>query len=184
MDAADALHRALEEQRWPDAWSVLKGKRSEAKKACRRRSAGLYPLHLALIKRAPPKLTLKVLRCNENACRVRDPGDRLPLHHALINWEAKPPEEMLQQEEAVGAILVAFPEACAEREPLHQRLPLHWALRKKVPDDLTLQILQYNPAACREKDLYERLPLHLAVREAARRGRRPFTREGVLRGRP
>ena len=168
MEAADALHRALEEQRWPAAWSVLKGSRSEAKKACRRRSAGLYPLHLALIKRAPPALTLKVLKYNENACRIRAAGDRLPLHHALINWEEKPAEETVEQEEAVGAILVAFPEACREREPVHHRLPLHWALRKKVPDELTLQILRYYPEACQEKDLYERLPLHLATIMSAR----------------
>lgn len=81
-----------------------------------------YALHIALTSGTPD-----ILAKFPAACRQKISGHRLPLHLALISRNS---------DRVVWEILAAFPEACREAESVHNRLPLHWALRNKKPEAL------------------------------------------------
>eukprot|EP01046_Picozoa_sp_COSAG06_P098650 COSAG06_NODE_44750_length_361_cov_0.465649_1_plen_78_part_01 len=67
-----------------------------------------------------------------------------------------------KQWEAARALVTA--EACREKDE-DQRLPLHYALECKAPEDLTREIMAVYPEACREKNEDQMLPLHYALRQ-------------------
>jgi hypothetical protein len=150
------LHAALEKAETAEEWEAAR--ELAVPDACRVLTVGeRYPLHIALCSSAPEWLTLEILRHFPKACEQMIAGGRYPLHLSLL-YERN-------AESVTREILRHFPQACDCKEKIHDRYPLHLALRKVPPisDALAREIFDLNRKVCKELDAYLRLPLHLTL---------------------
>lgn len=61
------------------------------------------------------------------------------------------------------SLLFGYPESIRKKETGSKRLPLHIAVRSRLPDDVILYILNKYPEACAKQDSQGRVPLHYAI---------------------
>lgn len=61
------------------------------------------------------------------------------------------------------SLLFGYPESIRKKETGSLRLPLHIALRARLPNDVILYIMNKHPEACAKQDSQGRLPLHYAI---------------------
>ncbi len=60
-------------------------------------------------------------------------------------------------------LLFAYPESIKKRETGFRRLPLHIAVRARVPDEVILYLLEKYPEGAAIQDVLGRVPLHYAI---------------------
>lgn len=61
------------------------------------------------------------------------------------------------------ALLFAYPESIKKRESGFRRIPLHIAIRARLPDEVIMFLLEKFPAGAAVQDVLGRVPLHYAI---------------------
>eukprot|EP00551_Chaetoceros_affinis_P010082 CAMPEP_0203672412 /NCGR_PEP_ID=MMETSP0090-20130426/8393_1 /ASSEMBLY_ACC=CAM_ASM_001088 /TAXON_ID=426623 /ORGANISM="Chaetoceros affinis, Strain CCMP159" /LENGTH=263 /DNA_ID=CAMNT_0050537723 /DNA_START=40 /DNA_END=831 /DNA_ORIENTATION=+ len=61
------------------------------------------------------------------------------------------------------ALIFAYPESLRKRETGFRRIPLHIAIRSRVPDEVIFYLLEKYPDGAAVQDVLGRVPLHYAI---------------------
>ena len=81
--------------------------------------------------------------------------DILPFHYACKMEDVKV--------KFLESLLFAYPESIRKRESGFRRIPLHIAIRSRLPDDVILFLLNKYPEGAAIQDMLGRVPLHYAI---------------------